>query len=89
MSPSPATDTSGAVMACGPKWPPSRKRALRAMTGVRTCDLKVPLTNVSLHRTGEPQRGDVVVFMSPQDGTRLNVNCWRARPTTSWRRPTS
>ncbi len=34
-------------------------------------DLKLPLTDVSLHRTGEPQRGDVVVFMSPQDGSRL------------------
>lgn len=34
-------------------------------------DLKVPLTDWSLVKTGEPKRGDVVVFFSPQDRTRL------------------
>lgn len=34
-------------------------------------NLKVPLTDVVLARTGEPQRGDVVTFSSPDDGTRL------------------
>lgn len=34
-------------------------------------DLKPPLSTRSLLRTGEPQRGDVVVFFSPVDGTRL------------------
>ncbi|MEN3029602.1 signal peptidase I [Chromobacterium amazonense] len=34
-------------------------------------DLKLPLSNVILHRTGEPQRGDIVTFGSPKDGTRL------------------
>jgi len=34
-------------------------------------DLKVPLTDLSLARLGEPQRGDVVTFHSPQDGVRL------------------
>ncbi|MDB5961224.1 MAG: signal peptidase [Massilia sp.] len=34
-------------------------------------DLKLPLTSVSLARLGEPQRGDVVTFYSPQDGTHL------------------
>ncbi|MFZ5528594.1 MAG: signal peptidase I [Pseudomonadota bacterium] len=34
-------------------------------------DVKLPLTDTSLMKTGEPQRGDVIVFMSPQDGTRL------------------
>ncbi|MES2015445.1 MAG: signal peptidase I [Pseudomonadota bacterium] len=34
-------------------------------------NLKVPLTDVVLARTGEPQRGDVVTFSSPMDGTRL------------------
>lgn len=34
-------------------------------------DLKLPLTDVSLLRTGEPRRGDVVTFSSPRDGTRL------------------
>ena len=34
-------------------------------------DLKVPLTDVSLAKLGEPQRGDIVTFTSPTDGTRL------------------
>ena len=34
-------------------------------------NLKVPLTDVVLARTGEPQRGDVVTFSSPVDGTRM------------------
>jgi signal peptidase I len=34
-------------------------------------DLKVPLTNIVLARTGDPKRGDVVTFFSPEDGTRL------------------
>jgi signal peptidase I len=33
--------------------------------------LKVPLTDISMLRTGEPQRGDVVTFTSPEDGVRL------------------
>ena len=34
-------------------------------------NVKVPLTDVVIARTGEPQRGDVVTFSSPTDGTRL------------------
>ena len=34
-------------------------------------NVKLPLTDVVLARTGEPQRGDVVTFSSPLDGTRL------------------
>jgi signal peptidase I len=34
-------------------------------------DLKVPLTDTIVTHTGEPQRGDVVTFSSPKDGTRL------------------
>jgi signal peptidase I len=34
-------------------------------------DLKVPLTDRIVAHTGEPQRGDVVTFSSPRDGTRL------------------
>lgn len=34
-------------------------------------DLKLPLTNLSLARLGEPRRGDIVTFDSPQDGVRL------------------
>jgi signal peptidase I len=34
-------------------------------------DLKLPLTDISLARLGDPQRGDIVTFTSPKDGTRL------------------
>jgi signal peptidase I len=34
-------------------------------------NVKVPLTDVVLTHTGEPQRGDVVTFSSPRDGMRL------------------
>ena len=34
-------------------------------------DLKLPLTDVILKPMGEPQRGDIVTFTSPLDGTRL------------------
>jgi signal peptidase I len=34
-------------------------------------DLKVPFTTWHLAQWGNPQRGDVVVFYSPKDGTRL------------------
>ena len=34
-------------------------------------DLKVPLTDRILAHIGEPQRGDIVTFSSPKDGTRL------------------
>jgi signal peptidase I len=33
--------------------------------------LRVPLTRVYLARWAEPQRGDIVVVLSPKDGTRL------------------
>jgi signal peptidase I len=34
-------------------------------------DFKLPLTDVVVAPLGEPQRGDVVTFTSPQDGVRL------------------
>jgi signal peptidase I len=34
-------------------------------------DFKVPLTDISIIRLGEPQRGDVITFASPHDGVRL------------------
>lgn len=34
-------------------------------------NVKVPLTDIVLGRTGEPQRGDIVTFSSPVNGTRL------------------
>lgn len=34
-------------------------------------DLKLPLTDRILAHVGEPQRGDIITFSSPKDGTRL------------------
>ncbi len=34
-------------------------------------DIKIPLTDVVLAHAGDPQRGDIVTFSSPEDGTRL------------------
>lgn len=34
-------------------------------------NVKVPLTDIVLSPTGEPQRGDIVTFSSPVNGTRL------------------
>lgn len=34
-------------------------------------DFKLPLTDISVLALGEPRRGDIVTFSSPQDGTRL------------------
>ena len=34
-------------------------------------DLKIPLTDVVLAHLGDPQRGDIVTFISPADGKRL------------------
>jgi signal peptidase I len=34
-------------------------------------DLKLPFTDIILKKIGDPQRGDVVTFTSPEDGLRL------------------
>ena len=34
-------------------------------------DLKLPLTDIALAHLGDPRRGDIVTFHSPQGGTRL------------------
>jgi signal peptidase I len=34
-------------------------------------DVKLPLSDVVVARTGDPKRGDVVTFFSPENGTRL------------------
>ena len=34
-------------------------------------NVKVPLTDIVIGQTGEPQRGDIVTFSSPVNGTRL------------------
>jgi signal peptidase I len=34
-------------------------------------DIKIPFTNVIVKRLADPQRGDIVIFTSPEDGIRL------------------
>ena len=34
-------------------------------------DLKLPLSDTAFYKTGNPQRGDIITFTSPQDGVRL------------------
>lgn len=34
-------------------------------------DIKLPFTNIVLHHVGDPERGDIVTFISPADGLRL------------------
>ena len=34
-------------------------------------DLKIPLTDIAVSRIDEPRPGDIVVFFSPKDGTRM------------------
>lgn len=34
-------------------------------------DFKLPLSDVVVHETGTPQRGDIITFTSPKDGVRL------------------
>jgi len=43
----------------------------RVVVDMRAYGLRLPFTGVELLHTGQPQRGDVAVFDSPQDGTRL------------------
>jgi len=43
----------------------------RILVDRRAFDLRVPFTTISLARTGEPARGDIVVFWSPANGERL------------------
>ncbi len=43
----------------------------RIITNRLAYDIKVPFTDVIVKHLAEPQRGDIVTFSSPQDGTRL------------------
>ena len=43
----------------------------RIFVNLLAYDAKVPFTNFNLGKLGEPRRGDIVVFYSPEDGTRL------------------
>jgi signal peptidase I len=43
----------------------------RVLVNKLAYDLKVPFTTLHLAQWSDPQRGDIVVFFSPRDGTRL------------------
>lgn len=43
----------------------------RVAVDMRAYGLRLPFTELQLLETGAPQRGDIAVFPSPQDGTRL------------------
>lgn len=43
----------------------------RVIVDMSAYGLRVPFTDITLVQRGQPQRGDVVVFKSPVDGTRL------------------
>lgn len=43
----------------------------RILVDRRAFDVRVPFTTIALARTGEPARGDIVVFWSPANGERL------------------
>ncbi len=50
---------------------PTLRPGDRVAVDMRAYGLRLPFTDVRLLDTGRPQRGDVVVFDSPADGTRL------------------
>lgn len=43
----------------------------RVAVDMRAYGVRLPFTSLQLLETGSPQRGDIAVFDSPQDGTRL------------------
>ncbi|HWY32626.1 MAG TPA: signal peptidase I, partial [Candidatus Acidoferrum sp.] len=43
----------------------------RVLVNKLAYDLKVPFTTWHIAKWSNPQRGDIVVFFSPKDGTRL------------------
>jgi signal peptidase I len=50
---------------------PSIVEGDRILVNKLAYDLKLPFTRFRLCRWSEPQRGDIVVFRSPKDGTRM------------------
>lgn len=43
----------------------------RIVTNRLAYDIKLPFTDVALRRLADPERGDIVTFISPEDGNRL------------------
>src|SRR5512132_1022039 len=50
---------------------PTIQEGDRVVVNKLAYDLKVPFTTIELLKWADPQRGDIVVLFSPQDGTRL------------------
>ncbi len=50
---------------------PTLREGDRVLCNRVAYDLKLPFSNRVVARLGDPQRGDVVTFASPEDGTRL------------------
>jgi signal peptidase I len=50
---------------------PTIQEGDRVVVNKLAYDLKVPFTTRNIFRWGDPDRGDIVVFFSPVDGTRL------------------
>ena len=50
---------------------PTIQEGDRVVVNKLAYDLKVPFTTIELFKWSDPQRGDIVVLFSPQDGTRL------------------
>ncbi|HEX7708014.1 MAG TPA: signal peptidase I [Thermoanaerobaculia bacterium] len=50
---------------------PTIQEGDRVVVNKLSYDLKVPFTTISIFKWDDPQRGDIVVFFSPVDGTRL------------------
>ena len=50
---------------------PNLKPGDRVVVNMMAYGLRVPFTDIELYDRGEPQPGDIVVFKSPEDGTRL------------------
>lgn len=50
---------------------PTIQEGDRVVVNKLAYDLKVPFTTINVYKWGNPDRGDIVVFFSPVDGTRL------------------
>lgn len=50
---------------------PTLREGDRVLCNRVAYDLKLPFSSLVIARLGDPQRGDVVTFASPEDGTRL------------------
>ena len=50
---------------------PTIQEGDRVVVNKLAYDLKVPFTTINVYKWGNPDRGDIVVFFSPIDGTRL------------------